>query len=231
MAKSLDDVMAKLPKARKQRVEARAMELATLKDLRKATQQTQEQLAATLGVRQDTISRMEKRSDMLLSTLRHYIEGMGGRLDLVAQFPNRPIVLIKHLCLEEKEGNMTKEELDTVINTISKRGDPAYTTPTGALLEYLRTLAQSQDIAGYAEACKLYTDMIPESATFIAARTPGILCNNYFTVLSNFDYQKFERWSLANPEWGNALRKSFSSSIELEAAANKVRISVDEYAD
>jgi len=97
MARKLDDVMAALPEARQQRVEARAMELATLKELRQAVKQTQEQLAATLGVRQDTISRLEKRSDMLLSTLRHYIESMGGRLELVAQFPNRPPVVIKHL--------------------------------------------------------------------------------------------------------------------------------------
>lgn len=97
MAKKLDDVLATLPQDRQQRIEARAMELATLKDLRQAAQQTQEQLAATLGVRQDTISRLEKRSDMLLSTLRHYIESMGGKLELVAQFPNRPPVVIEHL--------------------------------------------------------------------------------------------------------------------------------------
>ncbi|NDD78149.1 MAG: transcriptional regulator [Betaproteobacteria bacterium] len=92
MARKLDDLMAALPKERRQRVQARAMELATLRDLRLAAQQTQEQLAATLGVGQDTISRLEKRSDMLLSTLRHYVESMGGKLELVAQFPNRPPV-------------------------------------------------------------------------------------------------------------------------------------------
>ena len=97
MAKRLDEVIAGLPQARQQRVRARAMELATLKDLRQAAKQTQEELAATLGVRQDTISRLEKRSDMLLSTLRQYVEGMGGRLELVAQFPNRPPVIIDHL--------------------------------------------------------------------------------------------------------------------------------------
>lgn len=97
MAKDLNDVIAALPKARRERVEARAMELATLKDLRQAAQQTQEQLAAALGVGQDTISRLEKRSDMLLSTLRHYVQGMGGQLSLVAQFPNRPPVVIEHL--------------------------------------------------------------------------------------------------------------------------------------
>ena len=97
MARKLDDVMATLPKERQHRVEARAMELATLKDLRQAARQTQEQLAATLGVGQDTISRLEKRSDMLLSTMRHYVESMGGKLELVAKFPDRPSVVIDHL--------------------------------------------------------------------------------------------------------------------------------------
>lgn len=77
------------------------MELATLKDLRKAAKQTQEELAAVLGVGQDTISRLEKRSDMLLSTLRHYVESMGGKLDLVAKFPNRPPVVIKHIGVKQ----------------------------------------------------------------------------------------------------------------------------------
>ena len=54
MAKKLDDIMAVLPKERRQRINARNMELATLQDLRQAAQQTQEQLAATLGVGQDT---------------------------------------------------------------------------------------------------------------------------------------------------------------------------------
>lgn len=100
MARKLDDVMAALPQKRRLRIEARALELATLKDLRQAAQQTQAQMAATLGVGQDTISRLEKRSDMLLSTLRHYVESMGGKLNLVAQFPNRPPVVIEHLGVE-----------------------------------------------------------------------------------------------------------------------------------
>ena len=108
MARKLDDVLAALTKERQQRVEARAMELATLKDLRLAAQQTQEQLAATLGVGQDTISRLEKRSDMLLSTLRHYVESMGGKLELVAHFPNRPPVVIEHLGVDASAGRKTR---------------------------------------------------------------------------------------------------------------------------
>lgn len=105
MARKLDDILAKLPQQRRDRVEARAMELATLKDLRQAAEKTQVELAAALGVRQDAISRIEKRSDMLLSTLRHYIEGMGGTLELVAKFPNRPPVVIDQLASDLSAGS------------------------------------------------------------------------------------------------------------------------------
>ena len=97
MAKKLDHILADLPAKRRSSIEARAAKLTTLRDLRQATEQTQQELAATLGVGQDTISRLEKRSDMLLSTLRRYVEAMGGKLELVAQFPNRPAVVIDRL--------------------------------------------------------------------------------------------------------------------------------------
>lgn len=74
-----------------------AVPQARLKDLRKSAGKTQEELAAALGVGQDTISRLEKRSDMLLSTLRHYVESVGGQLTLMASFPDRAPVVIDHL--------------------------------------------------------------------------------------------------------------------------------------
>ena len=46
---------------------------------------------------QETVSRLEKRSDMLLSTLGGYVEAMGGQLDIVAKFPDRPPVRLKTL--------------------------------------------------------------------------------------------------------------------------------------
>ena len=97
MAKKLDHLLERLPAKRRATIEARAGELATLKDLRQAVAQTQLDLAASLGVGQDTISRLEKRSDMLLSTLRHYVESVGGRLALVATFPDQRAVIIDHL--------------------------------------------------------------------------------------------------------------------------------------
>lgn len=101
MARSLDQVMASLPAKRRAGIERRARELATLKDLRQAVARTQADLAASLGVGQDTVSRIEGRSDMLLSTLRRYVKAMGGELELVARFPNRPPLVIDPIAANE----------------------------------------------------------------------------------------------------------------------------------
>src|SRR3989442_14319006 len=97
MARTLDQVLATMPDKRRAKIERRASELATLKDLRQAVERTQVELATSLGVGQDTISRIERRSDMLLSTLRRYVEAMGGKLELVAEFPDRPRIIIDQL--------------------------------------------------------------------------------------------------------------------------------------
>ena len=97
MPGSLEQVLAKLPAKRRAKVELRAAELATLKDLRHAVERTQEELATALGVGQDTISRLEQRSDMLLSTLKRHVEAMGGKLKLIAEFPNRPPLIIEQI--------------------------------------------------------------------------------------------------------------------------------------
>ena len=95
---TLKDKMKELSPAQRKKVEARAAELIaeemTLRELRHARKLTQVKMAKTLGVTQDSVSRLEKRSDLLLSTLRKTVEAMGGNLSLVAEFPDRaPVVL------------------------------------------------------------------------------------------------------------------------------------------
>jgi len=98
MAKSLSDKLNALPKNRQSSIAARANELIaeelTLRDLRLALEKTQQELGVALHMKQDGISRLENRSDMLLSTLNKYINAMGGTLKLVADFPGRPSVVI-----------------------------------------------------------------------------------------------------------------------------------------
>ena len=96
MALNVDDVIEGLDRTRRERVEERAAELIaeemTLRELREARRLTQVSLARELGIGQDGISRMEQRSDLLLSTLRKTVEAMGGSLSLIARFPDRPPV-------------------------------------------------------------------------------------------------------------------------------------------
>ena len=112
MTKNLAQIMAELPPERQKKIEARASELIaqemTLRDIRKAHQLTQEHMAEILGVGQDSVSRLEKRTDLLLSTLRSYINAMGGNLKLIAEFPDRPPVLLTGLAeLDDGELEVT----------------------------------------------------------------------------------------------------------------------------
>ena len=94
--KTLTERIGKLPEARRKKVEERARALIaeemSLRDLRKARKWTQVRVAKELGINQENVSRIEKRSDLLLSTLSGYVEAMGGTLRLVAEFPDRPPV-------------------------------------------------------------------------------------------------------------------------------------------
>lgn len=65
----------------------------TLAELRKSCHKTQWDLAASLGVQQVHISRLERRSDFRLSTVRSYVEALGGTLDVIVRFPHRALRL------------------------------------------------------------------------------------------------------------------------------------------
>jgi len=87
---NLERIRKELSPARRKKIDARAAQLIaeelTLQELRKAHHKTQTEVAKELGMTQDQVSRLEQRSDVLLSTLRKYVEGMGGRLSLIAEF-------------------------------------------------------------------------------------------------------------------------------------------------
>ena len=105
MPVNVNEIIRKLSPAERKKVEDRAAEIIaeemSLRDLRKARKLTQARVAKALGITQDSVSRLEKRSDLLLSTLRKTIKAMGGDVRIIAEFPDRaPVVLIR--LLEER---------------------------------------------------------------------------------------------------------------------------------
>ena len=108
MPVNVDEKIKKLGVSQRKKVEVRAAELIaeemTLRDLRKARALTQARMAEQLGITQDGVSRLEKRSDLLLSTLRKTVEAMGGSLSLVAEFPDRAPVVLTGIAEEEPSG-------------------------------------------------------------------------------------------------------------------------------
>ncbi len=108
MPTNVDDIIRKLSPAQRKKVEARAAQLIaeemTLRELRHARKLTQVRIAKTLGITQDSVSRLEKRTDLLLSTLRKTVEAMGGSLSLVAEFPDRAPVILNGIGADERDG-------------------------------------------------------------------------------------------------------------------------------
>lgn len=93
--------MAKLPETRRAKILARAdaliLEEATLRQARRSTGKTQAAVAEMLEIGQDSVSRLETRGDMLVSTLRDYVAAIGGKVRLVVEFEGHPPVELTSL--------------------------------------------------------------------------------------------------------------------------------------
>jgi transcriptional regulator with XRE-family HTH domain len=89
---NVEEIIAALPPERRAKILARGRQLIAkekaLRHLRQARNLTQKSMATLLGMDQAGVSKIEHRSDMLLSTLRSYVEAMGGSLRLLAEFPD-----------------------------------------------------------------------------------------------------------------------------------------------
>jgi transcriptional regulator with XRE-family HTH domain len=101
MPRNLNDIINKRTRAQRRKVEARAAEEMTLPELRRARKITQQKIAKSLNIGQEGVSKIERRSDLLISTLRRTVEAMGGSLSLVAEFPDRDPVILSDIAENE----------------------------------------------------------------------------------------------------------------------------------
>jgi hypothetical protein len=90
MARKFRDLYEEMPPTTRQRIEARVDHTLALplNELREARQLPQQQLAESLASGQAAVSKLERRTDMYVSTLRRFIEAMGGELEIIARFPD-----------------------------------------------------------------------------------------------------------------------------------------------
>jgi transcriptional regulator with XRE-family HTH domain len=97
MTVSLEEMLAEESEESRGRIYQRAAEMRAemnLREVRRARKLTQARLSKKLKIGQEGVSRIEKRSDLYLSTLRSYVEGVGGELTLMVKFPDRPPVIL-----------------------------------------------------------------------------------------------------------------------------------------
>jgi DNA-binding XRE family transcriptional regulator len=73
-----------------------------LAEVRRAMKLSQEEIGQTLQINQGSVAKIEKRADMYVSTLRRFIEAMGGELEIVARFPDHAIKIRNFSDLSEK---------------------------------------------------------------------------------------------------------------------------------
>lgn len=103
MAKSFKLLKNNLPIESQDNVKKRVQKLLKempLAELRQARRMTQEQIAQTLKIKQASVSKMESQADMYISTMRKYIEAMGGELEIVAKFPDGNVKVENFKALE-----------------------------------------------------------------------------------------------------------------------------------
>ena len=104
MARNFSELRARMSPGARSRAEAIAQAMLgemPLNELRQARGWSQKMLAAVLDVQQPAIAKLEKRTDMYLSTLRSHIEAMGGELEVVARFPDGAVKISNFSDLEK----------------------------------------------------------------------------------------------------------------------------------
>jgi len=104
MPVSFDEVLSEMPPERRAKIARRAAEIEAeinLSELRRLRKLTQTRLSKKLKIGQEGVSRIEKRTDLYLSTLRSYVEGVGGKLSLIVEFPDASPVILSGLGMHE----------------------------------------------------------------------------------------------------------------------------------
>ena len=109
MAKSFKNLRGKMSPEAQERAKNKTrtmLEVMPLQELRQARTLSQNEMAKSLGIKQAAVSKLERRADMYLSTLRKFVEAMGGRLEIVAHFPEGDVAIEQFEALDESKAGL-----------------------------------------------------------------------------------------------------------------------------
>jgi DNA-binding XRE family transcriptional regulator len=112
---TLETILNEMSEDRRADIYQRAQEIReeiNLREMRRLRKLTQARLSKKLKIGQEGVSRIEKRTDLYLSTLRSYVEGVGGELTLMVKFPDRPPVILTGFG-EKGDGKKAKKKAKT----------------------------------------------------------------------------------------------------------------------
>lgn len=137
MGRTVQEVIASLPTERQAEIHRRYLELKKevegLRALRQLAGKAQAEIAASLRIKQPSVSKIEKQADMYLSTLRRYVEAVGGELDLVVRLPGHPPIRLESLGdLEEADAASACPPADEPIRKAPGPGAKPATRPAPA---------------------------------------------------------------------------------------------------
>ncbi|MER8942890.1 helix-turn-helix domain-containing protein [Mesorhizobium sp. M0915] len=122
MGRNLNEVIAVLPPEEQRQIDARYQELKQevegLRELRQLAGKAQVDIASALNIKQPSVSKIEKQADMYLSTLRSYVEAIGGRLELTVKLPAHPALRLQSL------GDVTATDDAPSVPTVARRRKP-----------------------------------------------------------------------------------------------------------
>ncbi|MDZ7762473.1 MAG: XRE family transcriptional regulator [Desulfovermiculus sp.] len=111
MAKKFSRLREQMSSEAREKAQTKAQEMLSelpLHEVRQARGMTQKVLADVLQVKQPAVAKLEKRTDMYISTLRSHIQAMGGELDIIARFPDGSNVKIDNF--SELENDVQKDD-------------------------------------------------------------------------------------------------------------------------
>jgi transcriptional regulator with XRE-family HTH domain len=128
---TLEEMKSRLPAERRARIEVRADEIENeikgLQALRLARASTQVDLANRLHISQASVAKIEKRTNMLLSTLREYIQGLGGELDLVVRFENERMPLNLNIFTDDDLMEPVRPPMKKTVHRGHKQAEKTHT--------------------------------------------------------------------------------------------------------